>query len=147
MEGKGNQIEQQVKNKIKKFNQHRVGASIPICIFMAFLLLSPVWGKEAFIVRLSMLCTTLLLFCTVAFVLSFRQTSALFLTATIIMTVLLALDQIGTELFLTLTMTNAGAFLISHKIASAFIQSATEEANTINRLKVEATTDYLTQLL
>jgi diguanylate cyclase (GGDEF)-like protein len=80
-------------------------------------------------------------------VLSFQQASGLFLVAVIIMAALLTLNLLCAELFLTLILINVGAFLISRKIAYDFIQTATNEIETLNRLKIEATTDCLTQLL
>ena len=50
-------------------------------------------------------------------------------------------------MFLVLTLINTCAFLKSKKVNSDFIQSLTDEIETINRLKIEATTDILTQLL
>lgn len=140
-------IEQQVKSRIKAFNRNRIGAAIPIIIFMAFLFLSPMMGSEPFFVRLSILCSALLLVCSVTFVLSFRRALLLFLTATFGMSVLLIFKQISSELFFILTLINAGALLISKKAAHVFTQSVTDEMETLNRLKIEATTDSLTQLL
>lgn len=140
-------IEQQVKTRIKQFNRQRKGVAISIGIFMVLLLLSPVMRNEALSTRFMMLCSFSFFLLAVAFILSFQQASVLFLATTIIMAVLLALNKIHTQLFLTLLLINAGAFLISQKIAGVFIQSATDEIRTINRLKIEATTDFLTQLL
>jgi len=142
-----NWIEQQVMNRTKYYNQQRIGIAISICIFMAFLFLTPVMGDESFYIRLSVLCSALLMFCSVVFVLSFRSTLLLFLVMTNIMAILLVLKEIHFELYLILILINAGTFLISKKISSAFIQSVTDEIEIINSLRIEATTDRLTQLL
>ncbi len=138
---------QQIMNRIDHYNQQRIGIAIPIYIFMAFLLLSPMMENESFYIRLSVLCSTLLLFCSVVFVLSFRRVLSLFLAITSIMTALFVLEHITIGLFSILMVINASMFLISKKISGGFIQSVTDEIETISRLTAEATTDRLTQLL
>lgn len=140
-------IKQQVKNRIKNFNRQRIGAAILIVIFLAFLLLSLMIENGALSIHLVILYSFSFLLLGVAFVLSLRQASLLFWGAIIIMAVLLALNQIRPELFLILILINAGAFLISQIIAGNFIQSVTDELKLLHRLKMEASTDSLTQLL
>ena len=142
-----NWVEQQVKNKIRAYNRQRTVAAISVSILMAILLLFPGLGKEAFFVRLSVLCSALLMLCSLAFVLSGRSALLLFLITTIIIAALLVFEQEHLELVLILILINAGMFLISKKITSAFTTLATNEIKTINRLKTEATTDSLTHLL
>lgn len=142
-----NWVEQQVKNKIRAYNRQRTVAAISVGILMAILLLFPVLGNEAFFVRLSVLCSALLMLCSFAFVLSGRSALLLFIITTIIIAALLLFKQEHLELFLILVLINAGTLLISKKIASAFTTLATNEIEIINRLKIEATTDSLTHLL
>lgn len=139
--------EQQVKKRIKDFNQQRVGAAISIVIFMAFLLLSPIMQNGTLSTNLMIFCSLSFFLLIVAFILSLWEVSLLFVATTIVMAVFLALDQILLAQFLTLSLINAGAVLVSRKVARDFIQAATYEIETLNRLKVEATTDSLTQLL
>ena len=140
-------IEQQVKNKIKDYNRQRTSTAIPICILTAMLLLSPVLGNEAFSIRFSVLCSALLMLFSLFFVLSSRNTILLFFITTNVVVALLVFKQIHFESFLILTLINVGTLLISRKFASAFTQSATNEIEALNRLKIEATTDCLTQFL
>lgn len=140
-------IKQQVKNRIKKYNRQRIGVAIFVVILMAFLLVSSVIENGALYIHLVILCSLSFFLIAAVFILSFLQASGLFLAATIAMTALFALNQIGPELFLILTLINVGTLLISRKITRDFIQSATDEIKTLNRLKIEATTDCLTQLL
>lgn len=60
---------------------------------------------------------------------------------------LLFTNQIRSTFFFMSVLVDAGAFAVSQKIARDFIKSATDEVSMIERLKIEATTDYLTQLL
>lgn len=142
-----NWVEQQVKNKIKAYNRRRTVAAISVGILMAILLLFPVLGNEAFFVRLSVLCSALLMLCSLAFVLSGRSTLLLIIITTIIIAALLVFEQKNLELVLILILINAGTLLISKNTASAFTKLATNEIETINRLEIEATTDCLTHLL
>lgn len=142
-----NWVEQQVKNKIKAYNLQRTVVAVPVGILMAILLLFPMLGNEAFFVRLSVLCSALLMFCSLAFVLSGRSTLVLFLITTIIEAALLVLKHNRIELFVVLIFINAGTLLILRKTASVFTKSAANEIETINRLEIEATTDSLTHLL
>lgn len=142
-----NRVEQQVKNKIKAYNRQRTFAAIPVGILMVILLLFPMLGSEAFFARLSMLCSALLILCSLAFVLSGRSTFLLFILTTIITAVLLIFEREHFALLLILILINAGTFLFSKKTASDFTKSAVNEIETINRLKIEATTDSLTHLL
>ena len=147
MADKENWVEQQVKNKIRAYNRQRTVAAISVGILMAILLLFPVLGNEAFFVRLSVLCSALLMFCSLAFVFSCRSALLLFIITTITIAALLVFKLEHLELFFILILINAGTLLISKKTASAFTKSATYEIETINRLKIEATTDSLTHLL
>lgn len=107
----------------------------------AVLLLFPSLGNEALSIRFSVLCSVLLISFSLLFVLSGRNTTLLFLAVTTILAVLLVYKQIHSELFFILTLINAGMLLASKKIARDFIQSATNEIETLNHLKIEATTD------
>ncbi len=142
-----NFIDTQIKNKIKNYNRQRIGAAIVTITIMAFLLLSPVAESKASSIRLVILCSFILYFLAVIVVLSSLQAFLLFLAATVTMTCLLALNQIHLELFLTVTMIHAGAVLISQKIADVFIEAAINEIEILQRLKMEANMDSLTQLL
>lgn len=66
-------IKQQVLNKIKNYNRQRLGLAVQICMVMAFLLLSPIIENEFIYIRFSVFCSTLLLFCSLAFILSFKN--------------------------------------------------------------------------
>ena len=141
-------IDQQVKNKIKAFNRQRISSTIAIgLLFNTFILLLPFMGYKCLSVYYSMLCSFVLFLVSVAFVLSFRQALALFIQSVIIMAVFLTTGNISPGFFFILILLNAGAFFISQKIAGDFIKSATEEVSTTERLKNEANTDFLTQLL
>lgn len=142
-----NWIEQQVRDRIKHYNQQRIDISIPICIFIVFLFLTSVMGNESFNTRVSVMCSVLLLFGSVIFILSFRNILLLFLVMASIITILLVFKEMHFELYFILTLINAGACLFSKKISSIFIHLVTEEIKTITQLKIEATTDRLTQLL
>lgn len=52
-----NWIEQQVRGRVKHYNQQRIGIAIPICIFMVFLTL--VMGNESFNTWISIICSVL----------------------------------------------------------------------------------------
>lgn len=116
-------------------------------LFNTFILLLPFMGYKCLSVYYSMLCSFVLFLVSVAFVLSFRQALALFIQSVIIMAVFLTTGNIRPGFFFILILLNAGAFFISQKIAGDFIKSATEEVSTTERLKNEANTDFLTQLL
>jgi diguanylate cyclase (GGDEF)-like protein len=142
-----NWVEQQVKNKIKAYNRQRTVAAIPVGILIAILFLWPTIDYETLPIRLSVLCFALFLFCSLAFVLSGRSAFLLFCLATIITAVLLIFEREHFKLLLILILINAGTFLFSKKTASDFTKSAVNDIETINRLKIEATTDSLTHLL
>lgn len=142
-----NRVEQQLKDKIKAYNKQRIVLAIPIVLLLAILLLCPIMDYETLPIRFSMLSSTLFLFCSLFFVLSGRSALLLFLLSIITAASLLVFKQEHFELFLILILINGSTFLISKKTASAFIQSATNEIETINRLKIEASTDRLTHLL
>lgn len=142
-----NRVEQQVKNKIKAYNKQRIAMAIAIVILLIMLLLCPIMGYDIFPIRFSILSSTLFLFCSLFFVLSDRCALLLFLLSIIIAASLLLFEQKYFALFLILILINASIFFISRKTASTFIKSATNEIETINRLKIEATTDRLTHLL
>lgn len=144
---KKNYVEQQIRDKVKGYNRRRIGIAIPIVIMTAFLLIVPSLGNEALSIRFSVLCSVLLLFSFLLFVFSDRNATLIFLAATIIVAVLLVYKQIPPESFFILVLINVGAFLLSRKNAHDFIQAATNEIETLNHLKIEATTDSLTQLL
>lgn len=140
-------IEQQVKDMIKSFNKQRTGLTIVFIILIGILVFSPATETEAPSVRLSVFCSAVLLLCSAAFVLSFRSSILLLLTATVTTGVLLGLNQISIELFLILLLINTGTYFISSITRKAIICSFTNEIEEINRLETEATTDGLTHLL
>lgn len=142
-----NQVSQQVEDKIKFYNRQRAGLAIVIVVFIGILVFSMAAGGEALPVRLSAFCSVVLLLCNAVFVLSFRGSLLLLLTATSITAALFVLKQIRFELFLILLLINAGTIFISSKTAQAIIRSFTNEKNKIKRLETEATKDRLTQLL
>lgn len=142
-----NGVERQVTGKITAYNKQRAGFAIVIVVFIGILVFSPVAWTGSLPVRLSLFCSAVLILCSVAFVLSFRGLLLLLLMATSITGVLLGLNQISVELFLIFLLINAGTVFISRKTASVIIRSFTNEIEKMNRLKTEATTDSLTQLL
>lgn len=139
--------EQQVKNKIKALNKQRAGLPIVFIIFIGILIFSPVAGTETLPVRLSAFCSAIFILFSAAFVLSFRASLLLLVTATSIPAVLLGLGQIRFGLFLILLLINAGSVFLSGITGKAIIRSFTNENEEMNRLKTEATTDTLTHLL
>jgi len=141
------QEKQQVKDKIKIYNKQRAGLAIVIVVFIGILVFSPVAGARSPTVRLSLFCSAVLILCSAAFVFSIRGLLLLLLAATSISTALLILNHIRLELFLILLLINTGTFFISGITDKAIICSFTNEIDEINRLKTEATTDSLTQLL
>ncbi|MEA4964699.1 MAG: GGDEF domain-containing protein [Oscillospiraceae bacterium] len=141
------QVEQRAIDKIKSYNKQRVGLAIVITVLIGILIFSPSVGTEALPVRLSVFCSVVNLLCSAAFVLSFRNSSVLFLAATSITGSLLGLNQIHFSLFFILFLVNVGTVFISSITANAIIRSFTNEINEISRLKTEATTDSLTRLL
>ena len=140
-------IEQQVKDKIKVLNKQRAGLPIVFIILIGILVFSPAAETKAFSARLSMFCSVILLLCGAAFVLTFRGTLLLLISATGIPAVLLSLGQISFELFLMLSLLNTGTFFIANITGKAITRSFTNEIEKINHLKTEATTDTLTHLL
>ena len=140
-------IEQQVKSKIKAFNKQRAGLLIAFIIFIGIFAFFPATEAEALPFRVSVFCSVILLLCSAAFVLSFRDLLLLLIAATGIPAVLVGLGQIRFELFLILILTNVGTVFISGITGKAIIHSFTKETEEINRLKTEASTDALTHLL
>jgi hypothetical protein len=132
-----NQVSQQVEDKIKFYNRQRAGLAIVIVVFIGILVFSMAAGGEALPVRLSAFCSVVLLLCNAVFVLSFRGSLLLLLTATSITAALFVLKQIRFELFLILLLINAGTIFISSKTAQAIIRSFTNEKNKIKRLETE----------
>ena len=139
--------EQQVRSKIKAFNKQRAGLLIAFIIFIGILFFSPAAEAEALPVRVSVFCSVILLLCSAAFVLSFRDLLLLLIAATGIPAVLLGLGEIRFELFLILLLTNVGTVFIVGITGKAIVRSFTNEIEEIKRLKTEATTDALTHLL
>lgn len=141
------QEKQQVKDKIKIYNKQRAVLAIVIVVFIGILVFSPVTGTGSPTVRLSLYCSAVLILCSAVFVLSIRGLLLLLLAATSILAALLILNKTRVELFLILLLINAGTFFISGITDTAIICSFTKEIDEMNRLKTEATTDSLTQLL
>ena len=139
--------EQQVKDKIKDLNKQRAGLLIAFIIFIGIIVFSPATEAEALPVRVSVFCSAILLLCSTAFVLSFRDLLLLLIVATGIPAVLVGLGQIRFELFLILLLTNVGTVFTASITGKATIRSFTDEIEEMNRLKTEATTDALTHLL
>lgn len=141
-------IEQQIKDRIKVFNRQRIISIIAIGFLLIVLSHLPlIAGYEIPPFYFAMLCSFGLISLSVTFVLSFRQATIIFLVSIMIMVGLLFTNQIRSTFFFMSVLVDAGAFAVSHKIARDFIKSATDEVSMIERLKIEATTDYLTQLL
>lgn len=147
MVDKSSQIGQQVTDKIKSYNQQRAGLVIVAAILFGILFFFMAAGDGAFAAQLSAFCSAVILLCYTAFVFPFWGSLLLLLATTSITAALLVLNQIHFEQFLILFLINAGMVFISNKIANATIRSFTKEIEEINRLKTEAATDSLTQLL
>lgn len=94
-----NQLEQQVKDKVKSYNKQRIVLAIVIVVFIGILVFSTAAGIEALPVRLSAFCSAVLLLNCAAFVLSFRGSLSLLLAATIVTAVLLGFNQIHFAIF------------------------------------------------
>jgi len=139
--------EQQVNNKIKVLNKQRAGLLIAFIILIGILVFSPATEAEALPVRVSVFCSAILLLCSAAFVLSFRDLLLLLIAATGVPAILLGLGKIRFELFLILLLTNVGTVFIAGITGKAIIRSFTNKIEEIKRLKTEATTDALTHLL
>lgn len=140
-------IEQQVKDKIKSYNKQRTVLAIAIVGLIGILIFSPVLGIATIFVRLSVFCSAVLLLSGTAFIPSLQGSLLLLLAATSVTGALLGLSQIRFDLFLILLMINVGTFFISGITGKAIIRLLTNEIKELNRLKTEATTDSLTQLL
>lgn len=139
--------EQQVRSKIKAFNKQRAGLLIAFIIFIGILVFPPATEAEALPVRVSVFCSVILLLCSAAFVLSFRDLLLFLIAATGIPAVLLGLGQIRFGLFLILLLTNVGTVFTASITGKTIIRSFTKDIEEINRLKTEAITDALTHLL
>jgi len=142
-----NKIEQQVHDKVGAFNKRRTGIAIPAGILLTILFLWPVASFESFPTRLALLCCILFLFCSLAFVLPGKSALVSFVITTTILASLILYKQRDLKVFLILFMINLGSLFISYITVNDFTDSAYGEFETINRLKKEATTDSLTQLL
>ena len=141
-------IEQQVKDRVKAFNRQRIAPMIAIgFLIIAFSHLPLIAGYELPPFYFAMICPLGFFFLLVTFVLSFRQAAIIFSLSILFLAVLLFLKQICPAFFFMSALVSAGAFAVSQKIARDFIKTATEEVSTTDRLKLEAATDYLTQLL
>jgi diguanylate cyclase (GGDEF)-like protein len=79
-------------------NRRRAGLPVVLIIVIGIILVfSPAAEAKALSARLSVFCAAVLLLCSMAFVLSFRGSLSLFIAATSIIGVLLALKQIRFE--------------------------------------------------
>ncbi|WP_326975277.1 GGDEF domain-containing protein [Caproicibacter sp. BJN0012] len=148
MEEYGNWFELQMKNRIRIYNRQRAGMTIFIGISMAILLMLPAVAiGEIFTVCFSILCTAIFMICSLSFVLSGRASKGLFIVTIIIVASQFILTQKDLELLLILMVVNIGTFFAARLTSLRFIQSVTQEIETVHALKVKANTDNLTRLL
>jgi diguanylate cyclase (GGDEF)-like protein len=140
-------IKQQVNSRIKAHNHVKLGIVIPLGIAMAFLFLSPaIWNGDLF-TRLSILCTATLFLCCGTFALSFRNELFIVIPVASIITTFFVIKRIKPELFIILILIDTSSLLISQKVSSMLADIVTKDIETIEQLKMKATTDPLTELL
>lgn len=143
----GDRIEQQVKKKIKYFNEQRIYAAVYIGLLMVILCILPTLNNISIIVHIAIICSVSFIVLTVLFILSVKQSVAVFLAVLLIIGILFACNAIKPQVFLAFCAINAVTFLISLKIAGVFANFAAKEIKIMSDLKTEANTDSLTQLL